>query len=316
VKFDDGLVAVVVLRRHGNGGLAFELLDGQVQSIDGCQTPSSPSVLLCTEAALRQRLSLELPHHPVTDVEMEVVLKAFVRVFGPGPGAPTGTENVEGEAFWRGGFDEYATGSTEPRRFHEGQPVMVQLDERLAACPKRLGVVRGVGGSEGCHRYTIEVSDGSSEGEGEGERPTATVHLDGVEVAQLCSATGRMFDGAAEVQQHRSAYLESIAERIGREDPGGKCWKAEVPTVVKEQWVQAGHLASMDDPKYERMLAGADSSARSFESFCEHPPNKKAIDGILERSSGALSREDAQLLAVCDHYGCVLAAAARESRGD
>ena len=67
----------------------------------------------------------------MTDVEMKIVLEAFVRVFGPGPGAPTGTANVEAEAFWRGGFDEYATGSTGPRRFHEGQPVMVvQLDKR------------------------------------------------------------------------------------------------------------------------------------------------------------------------------------------
>ena len=82
-----------------------------MQSIDGCQAPSSQSVLLCTEAVLRQRLTLELPHQPVTDVEMEVVLEAFVRVFGPGPGAPEDpAANVEGEAFWRGGFSEVPIG--------------------------------------------------------------------------------------------------------------------------------------------------------------------------------------------------------------
>jgi hypothetical protein len=64
------------------------------------------------------------------------------------------------------------------------------------------------------------------------------------------------------------------------------------------------------------MLAGADSWARSFGSFCEYPGYKKSIDGILERSGGALSREDAQLLEVFGNYGCVLAAAAREARGD
>jgi hypothetical protein len=71
----------------------------------------------------------------------------------------------------------------------------------------------------------------------------------------------------------------------------------------------------MDDPKYERCLAET-PWAQSFESFCEHPPNKKSIDGKLEHSGGTLSREDAQLLIVFSTYGSALAAAAREARGD
>ena len=70
----------------------------------------------------------------------------------------------------------------------------------------------------------------------------------------------------------------------------------------------------MDDPKYETVLAGAGSFGRSFESFCEYPPYKNGIDGTLERSGGALSREDAQLVTVFGCYGGVLAAAARDTR--
>jgi hypothetical protein len=129
----------------------------------------------------------------------------------------------------------------------------------------------------------------------------------GVPAAWLRPAVGRDFDAAQATQQTR--FLEALAERVGA-DPGGERWKAEVPTVIKEHFVQVGHLVSMDDPKH------LDPWARSFESLCEDPHNKKVIDGFLERSGGALSREDAQLLNVVGGYGGVLAAAAREARGD
>jgi hypothetical protein len=135
----------------------------------------------------------------------------------------------------------------------------------------------------------------------------------GVPSAWLRPAVGRDFDAAQATQQ--TAFLEALAERVGA-DPGGERWKAEVPTVVKESWVRDGLLASMDDPKYERLLVGEGSFARSFEAFCEHPSYKEGIDRTLEDSGGALSREDAQLLVVFSGYGSVLAAAAREARGD
>jgi hypothetical protein len=135
----------------------------------------------------------------------------------------------------------------------------------------------------------------------------------GVPAAWLRPAVGRDFDSAQATQQTR--FLEALAERVGA-DPGGERWKAEVPTVVKEEWVRRGLLASMDDPKYETVMLQRSPWARSFESFFEDPDNKKNTDGYLERSGGALSREDAQLLEVCSTYGGVLAAAAREARGD
>jgi hypothetical protein len=135
----------------------------------------------------------------------------------------------------------------------------------------------------------------------------------GVTAAQLRSAVGRDFDAAQATQQ--TAFLEALAERVGV-DPGGERWKAEVPTVFKERWVQDGKLASMDDPKYDTVMLQRNPWARSFESFCEQPHYKKSIDDQLERSGGALSRENAQLLTSCDIHGSVLAAAAREARSD
>jgi hypothetical protein len=79
-------------------------------------------------------------------------------------------------------------------------------------------------------------------------------------------------------------------------------------TVIKEDWVQRGLIDSMDDDlKYERKLK-ANPWARSCEGFCEQ--SKGAINGILERGGGSLSRKEAQLLGVFATAGGMLAAAA------
>jgi hypothetical protein len=134
-----------------------------------------------------------------------------------------------------------------------------------------------------------------------------------VPAARLAAATGRSLDAANTKQL--SAYMESLAERVGP-DPGGARWKAEVLAAIKEDWVGQGVLMSIDDPTYDELLADDGYAfARSFEEWCgEGSPYKAAIDTKLKTGNGTLSLEDAQLFQVCDSFAGVLAAATREAR--
>jgi hypothetical protein len=164
-------------------------------------------------------------------------------------------------------------------------------------------------------------SCGAGAGGGGAPLPTRTAKRGGIVVvthtgvpaARLRPAVGRDFDAAQTTQQ--TAFLEALAERVGA-DPGGECWKEEVPMLIKESWVQQGFLASMDDPKYETVILQRNPSARSFEGWCKSPAYLLSVKTLLEQSSGTLSREDAQLLTAFSYFCNVLEAAVREARSD
>jgi hypothetical protein len=308
----------------------------------------------CTVDELVQQIEADLGQ-PVLPHRMDPVLPAFTRpAIGDGDGTDGG--NVDGAAVRLSGFDSCFTGTVsrlffdgQPVVYEEGKgpPALgvvravfpaAAAGEALytvetacvcdhcrtpAPCSKcsRCKAVWYCG--RGCQADGWKVhqrSCGAGAGGGGAPVPMRTdkgsgivvVMHAGVPAARLRPAVGRDFDVQA---MQQTAFLEALAERVGA-DPGGERWKAEVPTVIKEDWVRDGILASMDDPKYAGFIAGPASFARSLEAFCEQPRYKMIIDAKLEQSSGALSRKDAQLLAVFAIYGCVLAAAVREARGD
>jgi hypothetical protein len=326
-----------------------------VTRYDPCAAPAAaaPAWLFCTADELVQQIEADLGQ-PVLPHRMNPVLPAFTQS-GIGDGGGAGARNIDGAAVRRSGFHNCFT-DTISRSFFEGQPVLLDLKGKgapalgvvCAVSPDGVYTVETACVCDHCCAHAPrskcarckavwycgrgcqadgwkahQRSCGAAADDGSASAPTwadkgggivVVAHAE-VAAARLRPAVGRDFDAVQATQQ--TGFLESLGERVGP-DPGGECWKAEVPTVIKEMWVHRGLLESMDDPEYEGLLEAL-PWAKSFEACCEH--YKAGIDagggavGFTARLR-TLHRKDAQLASICSIYSCVLAAAVREARAD